>query len=57
MKYVKLNNNTECPAIGIGTYMLTPEDARNSVREALKMGYTSAGRQLARRLPSSRESI
>ena len=40
MKYVKLNNNTECPAIGIGTYMLTPEDARNSVREALKMGYS-----------------
>jgi len=40
MKYVKLNNNTECPAIGIGTYMLKPEDARNSVREALKMGYS-----------------
>ena len=45
MKYVKLNNNTECPAIGIGTYMLTPEDARNSVREALKMGYSNVWEQ------------
>lgn len=39
MKNVQLNNNIECPAIGIGTYMLSPEDAKNSVREALKMGY------------------
>ncbi len=34
-----LNNGIECPLIGIGTFMLKPEDARNSVREALKMGY------------------
>lgn len=36
---MKLNNGIECPEIGIGTYMLSPEDAENSVREALKMGY------------------
>ena len=36
---MKLNNGIECPEIGIGTYMLSPEDAENSVREALRMGY------------------
>ncbi len=30
----------ECPVIGIGTFMLSPKDAENSVREALKMGYS-----------------
>lgn len=35
-----LNNNIECPVIGIGTFMLSPADAENSVREALKMGYS-----------------
>ena len=40
METIKLNNNIECPAIGIGTFMLTPADAENSVREALKMGYS-----------------
>ena len=39
MEYVKLNNGIELPAIGIGTFMLAPADAQNSVREALKMGY------------------
>ena len=39
MKYVTMNNEGKCPAIGIGTFMLSPEDAQNSVREALKMGY------------------
>ena len=36
---LKLNNGIECPAVGIGTFMLSPADAENSVREALKMGY------------------
>ncbi len=36
---MKLNNGIECPEIGIGTYMLAPEDAERSVREALRMGY------------------
>ena len=35
----KLNNGIEIPFIGIGTYMLKPDDAENSVYEALKMGY------------------
>ena len=39
MEYLTLNNGNTCPVIGIGTYMLTPADAQNSVREALKMGY------------------
>lgn len=40
METVKLNNGMECPAIGIGTFMLSSADAENSVREALKMGYS-----------------
>lgn len=40
METIKLNNGIECPVIGIGTFMLTPKDAQNSVREALKMGYS-----------------
>ena len=39
MEYVKLNNGLECPVIGIGTFMLSPAEAENSVREALKTGY------------------
>ena len=40
METVKLNNGVTCPVIGIGTFMLAPKDAQNSVREALKMGYS-----------------
>lgn len=40
METIKLNNGIECPVIGIGTFMLSPADAENSVREALKMGYS-----------------
>ena len=39
MEHITLNNNLECPVIGIGTFMLSPAEAENSVREALKMGY------------------
>ncbi len=39
METIKLNNGLACPVIGIGTFMLSPADAQNSVREALKMGY------------------
>ncbi len=39
METIRLNNGLTCPVIGIGTFMLSPADARNSVREALKMGY------------------
>ncbi|MBR4948882.1 MAG: aldo/keto reductase, partial [Clostridiales bacterium] len=39
MEMITLNNNVECPMVGIGTFMLAPAEAENSVREALKMGY------------------
>ena len=40
MKFITLNNGIKCPVVGIGTFMLSPADAENSVREALKMGYS-----------------
>ncbi len=40
MEYIGLNNGVKCPVIGIGTFMLSPAEAENSVREALKMGYS-----------------
>ena len=40
MEYLALNNGLQCPVVGIGTFMLSPADAQNSVREALKMGYS-----------------
>ena len=40
MEYTVLNNGIKCPVVGIGTFMLSPADAENSVREALKMGYS-----------------
>jgi diketogulonate reductase-like aldo/keto reductase len=40
MEYLTLNNGIKCPVVGIGTFMLKPEEAENSVREALKMGYS-----------------
>ena len=39
MENIILNNKLECPVVGIGTFMLSPAEAENSVREALKMGY------------------
>ena len=39
MEYIALNNGVKCPVVGIGTFMLSPAEAQNSVREALKMGY------------------
>ena len=38
MEYLTLNNGLLCPAAGIGTFLLAPADAENSVRESLKMG-------------------
>ena len=40
MEYIVLNNGVKFPVIGIGTFMLSPAEAENSVREALKMGYS-----------------
>ena len=39
MEHMILNNNLSCPVVGIGTFMLSPAEAQNSVHEALKMGY------------------
>ncbi len=36
---MKLNNRIEIPSVGIGTFMLSPSEAYDSVREALKLGY------------------
>ena len=40
MEFLELNNGVACPAVGIGTFTLTPAQAENSVREALTMGYS-----------------
>ena len=40
MENITLNNGLACPVIGIGTFMLSPAEAENSVREALRMGYS-----------------
>lgn len=37
--YVKLNNGLEMPMAGIGTFMLNPDEAENSVLSALQGGY------------------
>ena len=39
MEYIVLNNDVKCPVIGIGTFMLSPKDAENSV-----LHRTSSGR-------------
>ena len=39
MKYFDLNNGIKMPMVGIGTYLLSPGDAENSVYEALNCGY------------------
>ena len=39
MEKFKLNNGVEMPSIGIGTYLLSPDEAEASVTEALKVGY------------------
>ncbi len=39
MKSVKLNNGVEMPMLGIGTFLLSPDQAEESVYNALKAGY------------------
>ena len=39
MEYKILNNGIKMPMMGIGTYLLTPDEAENSVEIALKSGY------------------
>lgn len=39
MKYVTLSNGIQVPSLGLGTFMISPEDAENAVYQALKIGY------------------
>ncbi|HBI61771.1 MAG TPA: aldo/keto reductase [Lachnospiraceae bacterium] len=39
MEYVTLYNDVKVPVLGIGTFMISPEDTENSVYAALKGGY------------------
>ena len=39
MEYVTLNNGVKMPVAGIGTFLLTPDEAENSVAHALEDGY------------------
>ena len=39
MENIKLNNGVKIPAVGIGTFTMSPEDAENAVYSALKNGY------------------
>lgn len=39
MKEITLNNNILMPSVGIGTFLLEPNDAYSSVLNALKLGY------------------
>lgn len=39
MEYITLSNGVKAPVLGIGTFMITPEDTVNSVYSAIKMGY------------------
>ena len=39
MKTIKLNNGIDMPMVGIGTFMLNPDQAEESVLNSLKNGY------------------
>lgn len=39
MEYATLNNGIKMPMAGIGTFLLTPEEADTSVLHALEEGY------------------
>lgn len=39
MEYVTLNNGVQMPMLGIGTFLLSPDEAESSVLSALQCGY------------------
>lgn len=39
MESIVLNNGIKMPAVGIGTFLMTPDEAEASVLSALKNGY------------------
>ena len=48
MEYTTLNNGVKMPMAGIGTFLLTPDEAENSVLSALKNGYRLPGCPVSR---------
>ena len=40
MTHITLNNGVEIPQVGLGTYLLEPDDAQSAVTHALDNGYT-----------------
>lgn len=38
MENMKLNNNLECPMLGLGTFMLSPADALHKYIRGIKNG-------------------
>lgn len=40
MQYITLNNQTTISTVGIGTFLMEPDDAQNAVVNALNNGYT-----------------
>ena len=40
METITLNNGVKIPQVGLGTYLLEPDDAQASVTYALDNGYT-----------------
>lgn len=39
MEYITLNNGVKMPMAGLGTFLLSPDEAQESVYAALKEGY------------------
>ena len=39
MKYVKLNDGNKMPMVGLGTFLMQPNDAEEAVYHAIKSGY------------------
>lgn len=39
MEYTKLSNGVKMPLLGLGTFLISPEDTERSVYEAIKAGY------------------
>lgn len=42
MEYTKLSNDVRVPLLGLGTFMISPDDTETSVYEALKMAIASS---------------
>ena len=39
MEYTNLSNGVKVPLLGLGTFMISPEDTERSVYEGIKAGY------------------